>query len=332
MQLLQWNIQWCRGIDGRVDPARIARVAKELCDPDVCCFQEVADNYDSLAGSSGEDQPSLLQKLFPGYSAHFAWAVDVPDGKGGRRRFGNLILSRLPVRRVFRHSLPWPPENGVPNMPRVAIEAVIQAPWGLVGVITTHLEYYSSKQRAAQVGRLCDLQAEGNLHSKSKPAETYKAGPFEPFPRPASSILAGDFVVLGPGPAREGDVVAIVDPLDSSRWTLRRVESDGGTIRYDEGGYGGEDGPVEVLEMGRAEQVLTLQEGDHLVRRDTRAVAWEMAEVPVATGTLFLGADDRDRAMDSRWWGAVPAEAAQGVVLVRFGASHTWRGWVTTRP
>ncbi|TAK47754.1 MAG: endonuclease, partial [Betaproteobacteria bacterium] len=39
MRLLQWNIQWCRGMDGVVDPARIARLARELCDPDVCCFQ-----------------------------------------------------------------------------------------------------------------------------------------------------------------------------------------------------------------------------------------------------------------------------------------------------
>ena len=193
MKLLQWNIQWCRGMDWRVDPARIARVARQLCDPDICCFQEVSDNYDSLAGSAGENQPALLQDLFPGTSAHFAWAVDVPDAEGERRRFGNLILSRLPVRQVFRHSLPWPPEEGVPNMPRVAIEAVVQAPWGWVSVTTTHLEYYSSRQRAAQVERLCDLQAEAILHSKTKPSETYKAGPFQPFPRPAASILTGDF-------------------------------------------------------------------------------------------------------------------------------------------
>ena len=25
MRLLSWNIQWCRGVDGRVDPERIAR-------------------------------------------------------------------------------------------------------------------------------------------------------------------------------------------------------------------------------------------------------------------------------------------------------------------
>jgi endonuclease/exonuclease/phosphatase family metal-dependent hydrolase len=191
VKLLSWNIQWCRGADGRVEPERIAREARALGGPDVCCFQEVAANFGGLAGSAGEDQPEILAGLFPGYSAHFATAVDVPDGAGGRRRFGNMILSRLPVRQIFRHSLPWPADAGVPNMPRVAVEAVIEAPWGLVGVTTTHLEFFSSKQRAAQVERLCELQAEREAHARAAPR--YKEGPFEPMQRPSSSILCGDF-------------------------------------------------------------------------------------------------------------------------------------------
>jgi endonuclease/exonuclease/phosphatase family metal-dependent hydrolase len=193
VRLISWNIQWCRGTDGRVDPDRIAREAKRLCDPDVCCFQEVAENFDSLEGSAGERQPELLEMLFPDHSAHFACAVDTPDGKGGRRRFGNLILSRLPVRQVVRHSLPWPADPAVPNMPRVALEAVIEAPWGLVSVSTTHLEYYSTAQRAAQVARLIELQAEREVHSRTAAAKTYNSGPFQPFARPSAAVLAGDF-------------------------------------------------------------------------------------------------------------------------------------------
>jgi endonuclease/exonuclease/phosphatase family metal-dependent hydrolase len=190
--LLSWNIQWCRGMDGRVDPARIASEATRLCDPDVCCFQEVAVNYPDLGAD--HDQAALLGALFPGYSAHFAAAVDTHDDKGGRKRFGNLLLSRLPVRQVFRHSLPWPAQSSVPSMPRVALEAVIDAPWGLVGVSTTHLEYYSDAQRAAQVERLCELKAEAAAHSSSpSTGKDRESGPFTPHPRPASSILAGDF-------------------------------------------------------------------------------------------------------------------------------------------
>ena len=193
MRLLQWNIQWCRGMDGVVDPARIARVAGELGDPDVCCFQEVAVNFAALAGSSGEDQAMLLAREFSGYSAHWVSGVDVPDGAGGRRRFGNMILSRLPVQRVLRHSLPWPAEDDTPSMPRVALEAVIDAPWGPVRVTTTHLEYYSDLQRAAQVARLRELHAEALAHSGARASARYDSGPFHPFPWPTSSILTGDF-------------------------------------------------------------------------------------------------------------------------------------------
>ena len=193
MRLLQWNIQWCRGVDGVVDPARTARVARELCDPDICCFQEVAVNFPALAGSSGEDQAALLAAAFPGYEAHFAWGVDAPDGRGGRSRFGQMILSRLPVRQVLRHSLPWPAHDAVPSMPRVALEAVIEAPWGALRVATTHLEYYSDVQRDAQVARLCEIEAEARAHATARPSGRYDSGPFKPFARPPASILTGDF-------------------------------------------------------------------------------------------------------------------------------------------
>lgn len=179
-------------MDGAVDPARVARVAHELAAPDVCCFQEVAQGFAALPGSAGEDQVAALAAEFPGYSAHFGWGVDVADADG-RRRFGNLILSRLPVGRVLRHSLPWPPEDDVPSMPRVAIEAVIEAPWGRVRVTTTHLEYYSALQRAAQVERLLESNAEAVAQAAARPSTREDEGPFQPLPRPAGGILCGDF-------------------------------------------------------------------------------------------------------------------------------------------
>ncbi len=218
MKLLQWNIQWCRGMDGVVDPARIARFAKAFADPDVICFQEVAINYPSLAGSSGEDQVELLKAQFPGYTAVFGVGVEVPDDKGGRRQFGNLLLSRLPVRQSFRHTLPWPAESGTPSMPRVAVEAVIEADIGPVRVITTHLEYYSASQRMAQVTRLRELHEEACGHARANSSAQYRSGPFEPFGRPAAAILTGDFNMRADDPAcvklREpfsGNVPKLVD-------------------------------------------------------------------------------------------------------------------------
>lgn len=185
MNLLSWNVQWCRGIDGVVDPARIAAEARRLADPDVVCLQEVAAGFAELPGSLGEDQFALLGSFFPGYSAHGVWPVDIAG-----KRFGNMILSRLPVRRVLRHSLPWPAAPDTPSMPRAAIEAVIDAPGGgALRVVATHLEYYSAEHRAAQVGRLRTVQAEAC--SRRQAAD--EAGPFAQPDLPASALFCGDF-------------------------------------------------------------------------------------------------------------------------------------------
>jgi len=184
MRLLSWNVQWCRGMDGVVDPGRIAAEAKRLADPDVVCLQEVAAGFAELAGSRGEDQFALLGSLFPGYSAHPVWPVEL-EGK----RFGNLLLSRLPVKRVLRHSLPWPAAPDAPSMPRAAVEAVIQAPGGLLRVLTTHLEYSSAEHRTAQIGRLRTLHAEAcsSRHGEDEP------GPFAHPELPESALFCGDF-------------------------------------------------------------------------------------------------------------------------------------------
>jgi endonuclease/exonuclease/phosphatase family metal-dependent hydrolase len=210
VKLLTWNIQWCRGVDGRVDPGRIARTALALADPDIVCLQEVAANFPQLEGSAGEDQPRLLAAAFAGYSALFAAGADVADGAGGRRRFGNMILSRLPVGRVQRHALPWPADAAVPSMPRVALEAVVETAFGPLRVVTTHLEYYSGTQRAAQIARLRELQAQAVLHAASGNSFPEETGPFRALPYPASAVIAGDFNMPPRDPllAQMGDTFA----------------------------------------------------------------------------------------------------------------------------
>jgi len=121
MRIVSWNVQWCRGVDGVVDPARIAAELKRIADPDVACLQETASGFADLSGSRGEDQPDALARALPAYEAVVGWGVDVPGAGRARKRFGNLILSRLPLGRARRHSLPWPPSPREPSMPRVAV-------------------------------------------------------------------------------------------------------------------------------------------------------------------------------------------------------------------
>ena len=141
MRLLTWNVQWCRGLDGVVDPARIAREARRLADPDVLCLQEVSVGFISLPGSHGENQVDALRSALPGYQVFYAAAVDVP---------------------------------------RAALEAVIEAPFGPLRIVTTHLEYFSSGHRAAQIERLRELHSETNLETVAEEDE----GPYRPFAHP----------------------------------------------------------------------------------------------------------------------------------------------------
>ena len=189
MQLVSWNLQWCRGLDGIVDPGRVASELERIADPDVACFQEVASDFPELAGSKGEDQPVALWRELPDYEPVVGWGVDVPGTGKARKRFGNMILSRLRVGRVQRHSLPWPAAPDVPTMPRGAVEAIVQATFGPVRVVCTHLEYYSARHRAAQIARLREIHGEWLAERRSVDAP----GPFRSQASPVSTVLCGDF-------------------------------------------------------------------------------------------------------------------------------------------
>jgi endonuclease/exonuclease/phosphatase family metal-dependent hydrolase len=192
VNLISWNVQWCRGCDGVVNPARISKVVKEMADVDVLCLQEVARNFPCLPGSAGENQYETLAGLFPDYTVVKGPAIDVLTPQGEWREFGNALITRLPILQVYRRLLPWPADPAVPSMQRSAIEAVLEAPSGPLRVTTTHLEYYSVKQRSAQIDALRDLQVEAAGHAVA-PQRGKDGGPFQPVPRPASAILTADF-------------------------------------------------------------------------------------------------------------------------------------------
>jgi endonuclease/exonuclease/phosphatase family metal-dependent hydrolase len=194
MKLVTWNIQWGRGIDGRVDLARIVATARDMADFDVLCVQEVADNFPGLEGNDDRDQFAELSALLPGYARAEGFGVDLAGERGRRRRFGNAIFSRYEVIAVRRHALPWPLERGHATMPRVAVEATLRSPMGAIRVTTTHLEYYSDAQRRAQAVRLRNLHDEAcqrAAHWGEK--ASFEGTPFDAVPQTDRAILVGDF-------------------------------------------------------------------------------------------------------------------------------------------
>ena len=210
MKLITWNIQWGRGADGIVDLDRVVAHARRFADFDVLCLQEVSSGHHQLPGCDGSDQFDQLAALLPGFEPVAGVATDVPGTPGKRRRFGNMLFSRLPVLQVFRHLLPWPVEAGVMSMQRVAIEATLDTPLGLLRVTTTHLEYYSACQRAAQIDRLRELHREASAHARVTRPGMASDGPFESVPRAASAILVGDFNCRPDSP----ELARLLAPID----------------------------------------------------------------------------------------------------------------------
>lgn len=194
MKVLTWNVQWCLGMDGLVSPERVVATAQAMGDPDVICLQEIAVHYTGLAGFDGGDQVAAIAALLPEWEVHFGAAVS-EYSRGRWMQFGNLVASRLPVRMVQNHPLPMPPDPANSASPRMCTVATVNAPGlGPVRVMSTHLEYYSNRQRLAQAQYIRRLHAEQcALHAEPPAPSTDPAGtPFQPKPWTPHAILCGD--------------------------------------------------------------------------------------------------------------------------------------------
>ena len=187
MNIISWNIQAAKGVDGYTRVDRIAAVIRAMGAADVICCQEVVQ--DPSSGQS--DQVRQLARHFPEHGVFFGPAVDRPSA-AGRLRFGNLVLSRLPVLHCALHKLPQPADPTTRNMPRQAIEVIVDRDGQPYRIVTAHLEYFSTTQRSAQVAYLVDLYRETRLRA-AKPSLPGGPGLYDSAPETLSTVLCGDF-------------------------------------------------------------------------------------------------------------------------------------------
>lgn len=200
IRLITWNIQWGLGIDGTVDLKRIVDEARAIADFDILCLQEVSDNFSDLKGNNGSNQFAELAALLPGYTPIEGVALDIPDGAGGRRRFGNMILSRLPVAQVLRYTLPWE-AAATRNMPRLLLEAVVETGSGPLRVMTTHLEYSSATLRRAQVEGI--REAHRTAYERVVTPREDGPGTYVLLPTSGAAVLTGDFNMKPDDPIKQ---------------------------------------------------------------------------------------------------------------------------------
>ena len=200
-----YNIQFGLGQDGVYD---LDRIVNDVKDADIVCFQEVTTNWQAC---DGDNQPHLLTDKLNMFSVYYsAFDLDSSYRKNSgcvvnkRRTFGNMVLSRWPITYSRSHSLGRPPtpipddfKDPRTDLPRNAVEAVIDIPDAPVRVMSVHLSHLPGSQRVNQIETLGDLMFslpnEGVLwESNDAMIEPWTQGHPAP-PVVASTILCGDF-------------------------------------------------------------------------------------------------------------------------------------------
>ncbi|MBA4017770.1 MAG: hypothetical protein C0483_11400 [Pirellula sp.] len=151
LRVVTYNVHSCVGLDGRLSPARIARVL-EHCDADVVALQELDvmkvrtgrfDQLSEIAGRLGMQH----QLFFPAISA-------------ADEHYGDGLLSRLPLRLVRAAALPG--EHLGPHLERRgALWAAVEWHGGEIQIVNTHLGLLKA-ERQLQVESLLGPEWLGN--------------------------------------------------------------------------------------------------------------------------------------------------------------------------
>lgn len=95
VRVATYNIHRCRGLDGRTRPDRIADVLAAI-DADVVALQEVVGASPLRPGQAAELGAALGMGWVMAPTRHLRGAL-----------FGNVVLSRFPVRHHQQHDLSW---------------------------------------------------------------------------------------------------------------------------------------------------------------------------------------------------------------------------------
>ena len=209
MHLVSFNIQYGKGRDGTYD---LQRTADAVARADIICLQEVERHWDR---SGNVDQVKEVSDLIGG-THYWVYGPTVDIHKAGdsparnrRRQFGNMVLSRWPILWSRRHLLPKQQLQGHFTIQRGVVEAVVDAPSGLMRVYSTHLCHLSPETRLRQVEAILaihdGLLREGPVATGPHPDQGFIEEPR--FDRtPDDAVVMGD-MNFAPGSIEYGKLV-----------------------------------------------------------------------------------------------------------------------------
>jgi len=141
LRVMTYNVHWCEGRDGKYDLPRIAKVIADA-NADIVLLNEVAKNYKKRG--NGADQPKELAELLK-MNYFFAPGI-APSRQNDYKEFGNVVLSRLPIKnaRMFK----------LYNEPSIEQRACAKVQIDVAGVqytiMNSHFDHTSNHIRAKQ--------------------------------------------------------------------------------------------------------------------------------------------------------------------------------------
>ncbi|WP_295798246.1 endonuclease/exonuclease/phosphatase family protein [uncultured Microbulbifer sp.] len=237
LRIMTYNVHICRGMDGKLSPERIARVIARYS-PDVVALQEVDVRRQRTGGI---DQAKQIARLLA-MDCHFQPAMHMED-----ERYGDCILTQLPLRLIKKGILPGPhmqPRFFGPAEPRGALWVEVEFGGVPVQIFNCHLGL-SKGERMRQVEALLSEEWMGS----------------EDCGRPR--VLVGDFNALPGSPEikRLGSVLADAQLKLPGHKPLGTFFSRLPKARID---YVFVDQEVEVTDIHVPRNELTRLASDHL--------------------------------------------------------------------
>jgi endonuclease/exonuclease/phosphatase family metal-dependent hydrolase len=237
MKCVTYNIQYGTGLDGRYE---IGRIADAVRGADVICLQEVTRNAPQ---NGGHDMVAEIRAALPEYFAVYGPNFEADMGsrvEDGRAvevplQFGNMVLSKTPIRASRNLLLPRSRSYDRLNLQRGALEALVETPLGFVRFYSTHLDHRGPDERLAQVRFLKERAILYPLEGGALTGVAELGFP-EP-PHPKAFVLMGDFNML-PGSPEHAEMAGRPDhefglPLVADRAVDAAIRLAGGDTGSD---------------------------------------------------------------------------------------------------
>ena len=139
--------------------------------------------------------------------------------------------------------------------------------------------------------------------------------------------------------AQLGDVVLVQNPLDPQNQRLLRVlATEGQQIAFYRDGFSIDGERLHLTDMGeinlerrRWKESYYTEAGTEiswLIQRPNQASSWEMKELEVPKGHIFVVCDNRSECLDSRWWGSIPKELIIGTLKIQVSKRDPWHSLI----